>query len=86
MSRHDSTRGLQDVKKIYNQFKGKKKILGICLGFQQILHAEGGKIVQQKKIYHGYKSIVNVLPISQLFKTVKHFSAGRYPCHFLVTA
>ena len=64
--------------KIYNQFKGKKKILGICLGFQQILHAEGGKIVQQKNIYHGYQSIVNVLPISRLFKTVKHFSAGRY--------
>ena len=64
--------------KIYNQFKGKKKILGICLGFQQILHAEGAKIVQQKKIYHGYQSIVNVLPASKLFKAVKQLSAGRY--------
>ena len=42
--------------KIYNKFKGKKKIIGICLGFQQILHCEKGKIVQQKKIYHGFKS------------------------------
>ena len=39
--------------RIYKKFKGKKKILGICLGFQQIVFAEGGKIVQQKKIYHG---------------------------------
>ena len=27
--------------------KGKKKIFGVCLGFQQILYAEGGKIIQQ---------------------------------------
>ena len=33
--------------KIYKRFKGKKKIIGICLGFQQILHNEFGKIVQQ---------------------------------------
>jgi anthranilate synthase/aminodeoxychorismate synthase-like glutamine amidotransferase len=64
--------------KIYNKFKGKKKIIGICLGFQQILYAEGGKIVQQKNIFHGYQSIVKVLPSSQLFKNLKHISAGRY--------
>ena len=34
---------------IYSQVKGKKKILGICLGFQQILFNENGKIIQQKK-------------------------------------
>ena len=38
--------------KIYKKYKEKKKILGICLGFQQILYAEGGKITQQKNIYH----------------------------------
>ena len=27
--------------KIYKKFKGKKKIIGICLGFQQILFCEG---------------------------------------------
>ena len=35
--------------KIYNKYKGKKKIIGICLGYQMILYNEGGKIVQQKK-------------------------------------
>ncbi len=42
--------------KIYHEYKGKKKILGICLGFQQILFAEGGQIVHQKKqdFHRGY--------------------------------
>ena len=35
--------------KIYKQYRGVKKILGICLGFQQIVYCENGKIVQQKK-------------------------------------
>ena len=44
--------------RIYKNFKGKKRILGICLGFQQILFCEGAKIVQQKQIYHGLQSKV----------------------------
>ena len=35
--------------KIYKKFKGRKKIIGICLGFQQILYCENGKIIEQKK-------------------------------------
>ena len=34
--------------KIYNKYKGTKKIIGICLGYQLILHSENGKIIQQK--------------------------------------
>ena len=66
------------TKKIYHQYKGKKKIIGICLGFQQILYAEGGKINQQNKIFHGYQSIISVLPSSKVFKDLKNISAGRY--------
>ena len=54
--------------KIYKKFKGKKKIVGICLGFQQILYAEKGQIIQQKKIFHGYQSRIKVLKESSLFK------------------
>ena len=36
--------------KIYKKYKGRKKIIGICLGYQQILFNEKGKIVQQKNI------------------------------------
>ena len=64
--------------KIYKNFKGKKKIIGICLGYQQILHNEKGKIIQQKNIYHGYQSKVKVTNKSKIFKKNKTFKVGRY--------
>ena len=57
--------------KIYNRYKGKKKIIGICLGFQQILFSEGAQIVEQNKIYHGFQSEVSVNNLSKLFKKVR---------------
>ena len=63
---------------IYKELKGKKKILGICLGVQQILFSENGKIVQQKKIYHGYQSKIKVLKNSQLFNQKDFLTVGRY--------
>ena len=63
---------------IYNKFKGKKKIIGICLGFQQILFSEGAKIVEQKKIYHGFQSNIEVINNNSLFKKNKIFKVGRY--------
>jgi len=64
--------------KIYKEFKGKKKIIGICLGFQQILFSEGAKIVQQNKIYHGFQSEVLVNKSSKLFNAGSKFKVGRY--------
>ena len=64
--------------KIYNKYKGKKKLIGICLGYQQILFNEKGKIVQQKNIYHGYQSKVRVTNQSKLFNNNKIFKVGRY--------
>ena len=64
--------------KIYKKYKGKKKIIGICLGFQQILFNEKGKIVQQKNIFHGYQSKVRVTKESKLFKANITFKVGRY--------
>ena len=64
--------------KIYNKYKGKKKIIGICLGYQQILFNENGKIVQQKNIYHGFQSKVRVTNQSELFNNNKIFKVGRY--------
>ena len=54
--------------KIYKKYKGKKKILGICLGFQQIVYSEGGKIIQQKRILHGYQSDIKVISKKSIFK------------------
>ena len=63
---------------LYKKLKGKKKILGICLGFQLILHNERGIIVQQKKIYHGFQSKIKVLNTSEIFLNKKNFFVGRY--------
>ena len=63
---------------IYRKLKGKKKILGVCLGFQQILFSEKGQITQQKNIYHGFQSRVKVLDTSKLYKKNKCFTVGRY--------
>tara|TARA_B100000900_G_scaffold376656_1_gene359555 strand:- start:1396 stop:1953 length:558 start_codon:yes stop_codon:yes gene_type:complete len=64
--------------KIYKKFKGKKKIIGICLGFQQILYCEGARIIEQKKIYHGFQSLVRVINKKSLFKKGSNFKVGRY--------
>ena len=64
--------------KIYKKYKGKKKIIGICLGYQMILHNEGGKIVQQRKIYHGFQSKIKVNSQSKIFKNNQNFKVGRY--------
>ena len=63
---------------IYKKFKGKKKIVGICLGFQQILYCEKGQIIEQKKIYHGYQSQIKVTSDNSLFKKNRKFNVGRY--------
>jgi anthranilate synthase component 2/para-aminobenzoate synthetase component 2 len=64
--------------KIYKQFKGRKKIIGICLGFQQILFSEGASIIEQNKIYHGFQSEVLVNKSSKLFNPGQKFKVGRY--------
>ena len=64
--------------KIYNKYKGTKKIIGICLGYQLILHSVNGKIIQQKNIYHGFQSNVKVITNKSLFKKGKIFKVGRY--------
>ena len=64
--------------KIYKKFKRRKKIIGICLGFQQILFNENGKIIKQNKIYHGFQSLVNVTNKKSLFNKNKTFKVGRY--------
>ena len=63
---------------LYKKFKGKKKIIGICLGFQQILYCEKGKIIEQKQIYHGYQSQIKVTSNNSLFKKNRKFNVGRY--------
>ena len=64
--------------KIYKKFKSKKRIIGICLGFQQILFSEGAKIIEQNKIYHGFQSQIIVNKSSKLFNEGQKFNVGRH--------
>ena len=71
-------RNYSNTSKIYKKFKGKKKMIGICLGFQHILFCEGAKIIEQKKIYHGFQSNIKVVNKKSIFKKGKIFKVGRY--------
>ena len=53
-------------------------MLGICLGFQLILFNENGIITEQKNIYHGFQSKINISKDSLLFKHTKKLTVGRY--------
>ena len=64
--------------KIYKKYKGKKKIIGICLGYQLILYSENANIIQQKNIYHGFQSTVKVTSKNSLFTKNTKFKVGRY--------
>ena len=66
---------------IYKNYKGRKRILGICLGFQQILYCEGAKIIQQKQIYHGFQSVIKVISRNSIFSHFNKYKVGSY--HFL---
>ena len=64
--------------KLYKKYKGRKKIIGICLGYQQILYCEKGNIIQQKRIYHGYQSVVKITNNKSIFSKNMKFKVGRY--------
>jgi anthranilate synthase/aminodeoxychorismate synthase-like glutamine amidotransferase len=72
-------------------------ILGVCLGFQIILHAEGARIVRQPKVLHGVQTRISCDPKSAMYTSLpSQIAVGRYhslqveaesiPPHIRVTA
>jgi len=73
-----SPKDYTNTSRLYKKYKGIKKIIGICLGYQQILYCEKGKIIQQKKIYHGYQSEVKITNSKSIFPKKMKLKVGRY--------
>ncbi|MCL2390662.1 MAG: aminodeoxychorismate/anthranilate synthase component II [Endomicrobia bacterium] len=60
-------------------FKGKKPMLGICLGHQAVCEAFGGKITYAKTLMHGKTSDVHIANGSPIFKGLPPvMKAARY--------
>jgi anthranilate synthase component 2 len=54
-------------------------MLGVCLGQQAICVAEGGRLINLDKVYHGVATPMKVEKESVLFQNVNSgFNAGRY--------
>ncbi len=63
---------------ILNDIKGKKPVLGICLGMQAICELLGGKLYNQSKIKHGVSEIIKIYN-SELFIGIKsEINVGLY--------
>ncbi len=62
-----------------------RDILGICLGHQAIAEVFGGQLIQAGRVYHGQRSLVQmVMPADGVFAGVSNpFWAGRYHSWFV---
>jgi len=68
---------------VIDYFKGKKPILGICLGHQSIAQSFGGEIIRAKNLMHGKTSRIKVVKATKVFQNLpQEFTATRY--HSLV--
>ncbi len=64
---------------LYQRWRGRKPILGICLGFQLMLEAEGARIIRQKQVLHGVETELETLPDTLTYAGIEPpIRVGRY--------
>ena len=64
---------------LFKKCIGRKPMLGICLGFQLMLEAEGGKIIRQKQVLHGVETEIEIDPGSLTYRGLgNRLCVGRY--------
>jgi len=67
------------MKEIIQEFAGKKKMLGICLGHQAIAEVFGAKLVHSDEIFHGTTTHLKILEYGYLFyELTEDILVGRY--------
>lgn len=64
---------------LHQRWKGRKPILGICLGFQLMLEAEGARVVRGKQVLHGVETELETIPDSLTYAGIEPpIRVGRY--------
>ena len=59
-----------ETQKLYQRWRGKVPILGICLGFQLMLEQEGGSIIRQSRVLHGVETDASIDPSSATYQSM----------------
>jgi anthranilate synthase component 2 len=59
-----------ETQKLYQTWRGKIPILGICLGFQLMLEQEGGSIIRQSRVLHGVETDASIDPSSATYQSM----------------
>ncbi|MCM1313220.1 MAG: aminodeoxychorismate/anthranilate synthase component II [Bacteroides sp.] len=64
---------------VIRAYKGKKPILGVCLGHQAIGEAFGGKLTNLSSVFHGIATPATIIANDYLFKGLpSQIEIGRY--------
>ncbi len=68
-----------ETQALYQQLRGKKPMLGVCLGFQLMLEEEGATIVRQPQVLHGVETEIETDPESITYNGIEPpVKVGRY--------
>ena len=59
-----------ETQKLYQTWKGKIPVIGICLGFQLMLEQEGGAIIRQSRVLHGVETDASIDPSSSTYQSM----------------
>ena len=68
-----------ETRSIYRDWRGRKPILGVCLGFQLMLVEEGARTRRQDTVLHGARTPIAIEPGSTTYKGLSEpLQVGRY--------
>ena len=68
-----------ETRSIYRSWRGRKPILGVCLGFQLMLEEEGARTRRQDTVLHGARTPIAMESGSSTYRGLAEpFRVGRY--------
>ncbi len=68
-----------ETRRIYQRWRGRKPIIGVCLGFQLMLEEEGARTRRQDTVLHGARTPIRFEPGSITYQGLSEpLCVGRY--------